>query len=388
MKPAAAVLLTTLTAASLGGGAGECPRTPEPGEPLRGLSADELARFAEGRAVFERVFSDSAGLGPLFNANGCIECHEDPEVGGNGDESETHAAVAGPDGACDLLAAHGGPVFQAHGTPALQAALGIDREPLPPGSPGLATRTAPDLFGFGLLDAVPDSEIEARADPGDRDHDGISGRASRLADGRIGRFGRKAVAADLDEFNAGAFVIEMGITNPVVPNEESIGGRPIPRGVDPRPEPELSATDLARVNDFVRFLAPPAPLALTTEGERGRIVFGTLGCASCHTAALRTRSTRSHALDRRLVYAYTDLLLHDMGPERADICMAQAAPAEFRTEPLMGLRFATRYLHDGAAGGLEQAIELHGGEAARVRERFRRLDARSRAALLLFLRSL
>src|SRR5262249_31372169 len=149
-------------------------------------------------------------------------------------------AVAGAGGACDLLAAHGGPVFQAHTTPALKKATGLDSEPIPPEATK-ATRTSPDIFGFGLLDAVPDYAILARADSADRDHHGISGRPNRFVDGRIGRFGRKALLPNLDEFNAGAFVIEMGVTNPGVPAEETIGGKPIPAGVDPTPEPELSA---------------------------------------------------------------------------------------------------------------------------------------------------
>jgi CxxC motif-containing protein (DUF1111 family) len=93
-------------------------------------------------------------------------------------------------------------------------------------------------------------------------------------------------------------------------------------------------------------------------------------------------------LQRRTVAAYSDLLLHDMGPELADICFANATPSEFRTEPLMGVRLMTRFLHDGRATTLEQAIELHNGEAARARERFRTLTAEQRAAVVAFLKTL
>src|SRR5204862_6257757 len=93
---------------------------------------------------------------------------------------------------CDELAARGGPVYQDPVTPALHAALGIDSEPVPAAATAVARRTVPDIFGFGLLDAVPDSEILAYADPDDRDHDGISGRPNRFFDGRVGWVGRTA----------------------------------------------------------------------------------------------------------------------------------------------------------------------------------------------------
>lgn len=383
--PAIALVVLTLMNAA---GNMSCPRTPQPGDPLPGLTAQELDRFERGREVFQRKFTPETGLGPLFNADNCAECHEDPAIGGTGDERETHIAVAGPNGSCDPLTSQGGPVFQNHVTPALQAALGIEEEPRPTGNVVQAVRTIPDIFGFGLLDAVPDKELLARADSGDYDHDGISGRAHRTADGHVGRFGRKAAFASLDEFNAGALLIEQGITSPTNPVEETIGGKPIPPGVDPVPEPEMSAEDLRLLDDFVRFLAPPAHLPFNFEAERGRLIFGSIGCASCHTPVLVTGRSPVKALNERRVEAYSDLLLHDMGEARADICLGQATPAEFRTEPLMGLRLLKQFLHDGAASTIEQAIDLHAGEAQRSKERFDKLKPAERAAVLHFLGSL
>jgi CxxC motif-containing protein (DUF1111 family) len=170
--------------------------------------------------------------------------------------------------------------------------------------------------------------------------------------------------------------------------EESIGGKPIPPGVDSVPEPELSAKDLRLLDDFVRFLAPPAHLPFDANAERGRLIFGSIGCASCHTPSLVTGPSKVRALSFKRVEAYSDLLLHDMGPERADICLGQATPSEFRTEPLMGLRLAKVFLHDGAADSVAQAIQLHGGEGKRARDRFGRLKPAERAAMLHFLNSL
>ena len=385
---AVGVALIIFSAVSALVGQSSCPRAPMPGDPLRGLTPEELGRFERGQQVFERKFTPETGLGPLFNADACSECHEDPVAGGAGDEIEFHVGTVRPDGFCDQLVDKGGPVIQQQVTPALKAALGIDQEPMPPEASAHASRTPPDLFGLGLLDAVPDQAILALADPDDRNHDGISGRPNRFTDGRLGRFGRKAFVPTLAEFNQGAFIIEQGITNPAVPTEETIGGKPIPAGVDPVAEPELSDEDMKLADDFVRFLAPPARLPLDSDGELGRSIFGTIGCASCHVPSLTTGANPVRALSYRTVYAYTDLLLHDMGPERADICFGLASPSEFRTEPLMGLRLLESFLHDGIAKSIEEAIRLHAGEAAWSRKQFERLPPDGRAALLKFLHSL
>ena len=371
-------------------GAAGC-RPPQPGDPLRGLSAAERAQFDSGRAIFDSTFTPQVGLGPLFNASGCGECHEDPVIGANGDEVEHHAAVFHPERAgamCDELADEGGPVFQDSVTPALHAALGIDAEPRPPVATVVAERSTPDIFGFGLLDAVPDSVILSYADPNDTNHDGISGRPNRFFDGRLGRFGRKALVPTLREFNDGAFQVEIGITNPSVPVEGTVTGNPLPDGTDPAPEPEIGARGLELADAFVRLLAPPAPLKQSGEARRGRDVFARVGCAGCHVPTLRTGDNPIPALRHKEVAAYTDLLLHDMGTDLADICLGLATPSEFRTEPLMGMRLATHFLHDDRAKTPEQAIELHAGEGARARDLFKALPAPDQAALLAFLKTL
>jgi len=367
------------------------------GTALRNLDAAQRRRFEAGRAVFATVFTPETGLGPLFNAVSCASCHEQPVIGGGGnndpaeggEDIEVHAtAFHGAGARCDDLAAVGGQVIQKQLTPALSDVLHITAEPIPAAATDSGHRSTPDLFGFGLLDAVPDAEILARADPLDRNGDGISGRPNRTADGRLGRFGRKAQAATLREFNADAFVMEMGITNPGNQTEQTVGGMPLPAGVDPLPEPEISAEQFDAADAFVRFLAPPPRAPLGLVGARGAVVFARIGCASCHVPALVTGANPVPALRFRVVPAFTDLLLHDMGPDLADICLGQAQPSEFRTEPLMGLRFATAFLHDGRATTISQAIELHGGEGLAARNRFVRLRPFERYALLRFLRSL
>ncbi len=263
-----------------------CKKPVQPGDPLSGLFEQQLERFTRGKLVFDSVFTPATGLGPLFNSVACGECHEKP-AGGRGDEVEVHA-TAFRGGVCDPLVQEGGPVIQRHAIPALKQALGIDSEPFPPSATARALRTSPVVFGRGLLDFVPDSVILAYADPDDKDHDGVRGRPNRFVDGRMGRFGRKAFVPTLREFNAGAFVAEMGVTDPAQPTEENIGGKPIPAGVDAVADPELSQEAFNLTDDFVRFLAPPTPLKVGQEGRRGRQLFSQIGCAACHRPTLRT----------------------------------------------------------------------------------------------------
>ena len=366
------------------------------GTPLPGLSGAQRRQFDIGRVVFQTEFTPETGLGPLFNATSCASCHEQPVVGGGGsndgeggEDIEIHATTFQYGTAqCDDLAAVGGPVIQKQLTPAFSEYMHLTSEPIPATATDSGHRTTPDLFGFGLLDAVPEAEILALADPLDRNGDGISGRPNRTADGRLGRFGRKAQVATLREFNTDAFVMEMGVTNPGNQTEQTIGGEPLPPGIDPLPEPEIGAVQLAAADAFVRFLAPPPRGPLSFAAARGALLFRSVGCASCHVPALVTGANPNPALRFRVVRAFTDLLLHDMGPDLADICLGQALPSEFRTEPLMGLRFASTFLHDGRAATIRQAIELHGGEALGARNRFLQLTELEKYALVKFLKTL
>lgn len=220
------------------------------------------------------------------------------------------------------------------------------------------------------------------------DRDGISGRPNRTADGRLGRFGRKAQVATLREFVASAFINEMGITSPAEMIEQTVHGNPLPPGVDPAGDPEITQDDLDATDAFMRFLAPPTPELRWSARSEGRRLFSRIRCSGCHTPALFTGRNNVRVLRFRVVFAYTDLLLHDMGQDLADICLGEAEPSEFRTEPLMGIRLKQAFLHDGRATTIEEAIVAHGGEATGARDRFLELSPRQRAALLRFVGSL
>lgn len=362
----------------------------EPGAPLPGLSRDELERFYRGRELFHREFTPQEGLGPLFNQTRCSSCHDLPVLGGTGVESVLKATRWIAPDSCDRLEAWGGEVFQDRATPLLQAA-GVRHEP-PPSSAAAVRVLPPALFGLGLAEAVPESALEALADPQDRDGDGVSGRLGRSRSGAVGRFGIKADRATLADFVASALLAEMGLTSSLRPAEEHPAGG-LPAETDPAPDPEITDDQVALLVDFVRFLAPPGPYRPSSSAEKdsvrqGERIFQRVGCAKCHVPELPTGRAAAATLSSRTVRFYSDFLLHDLGLEPPGLCAAGSPPQEVRTARLAGLRFRTAYLHDGRAATLEQAIALHGGEARTARESWFRLTPPERTLLLKFLGSL
>ena len=165
--------------------------------------------------------------------------------------------------------------------------------------------------------------------------------------------------------------------------------------VDPVVDPEVPSATVLAVVHYLRTLAPSAPGELTGGREQGRQLFSAIGCAKCHVPTMRTGTTGIAALSQRDVTLYSDLLLHDMGDELADHrADGGATGREWRTTPLWGLRLMEQFLngqaflmHDGRARSVDQAIQLHGGEATAVRSAYRALSASDKAALLDFVRS-
>lgn len=364
--------------------------TAMPGEPVPGLSQAALARFEAGRALFDRDFTEAEGLGPLFNQRRCSSCHDIPTIGGMGAELVPKATRMDETG-CDLLVEEGGDLLQQRAIEALRR-RGTPGEVLPPSATATANILPGPLYGLGLVDAVDPAAIAALADPDDRDGDGISGRVGRTADGEAGRFGRKADHATLADFTETALLLEMGLTSPNRPVEERVNGKPVPPEFDIAADPEVDTATVARLVDYLRFLALPSPEAAAGETADsiadGRLLFGRIGCTDCHVPDLPTGPADEDPLDRRTVRLYTDLLLHDLGPELASICGRDASPSEWRTPPLAGLRFRHALMHDGRTGTYERAIQMHGGEGGRARDAFERLAPEQKSRLLRFLGSL
>ncbi len=263
-------------------------------------------------------------------------------------------------------------------------------------------RVANQVFGLGLLEAVPEDVILALADPSDSDGDGISGRPNYIWDFHnnttaLGRFGWKANNPTLLQQTAGAYFNDMGLTNSVF-SHISCTNSPVVCGNSPDGlTPEISDEELLAVVFYTQTLAVPVQRNYNDpEVQYGAEVFEAAGCSSCHTSTLTTGIHPTvPALSNQVFHPYTDLLLHDMGDDLADgRPQGLATGSEWRTPPLWGIGLFdtvnghTTYLHDGRARNLTEAILWHGGEGQASRDFFLNLSASDRAALTAFLKSL
>lgn len=272
----------------------------------------------------------------------------------------------------------------------------------------LSPRVTPQMIGLGLLEAIPEADIRALADPEDRDGDGISGRpnevwsveAGRLA---LGRFGWKAGQPTILQQTAEAFAGDIGIGSWLSPRAagdctsaqtQCLGA---PHGAGARGEEEISRKLLDLVAFYARNLAVPARRGLDNPAvAAGRVTFHAIGCATCHVPSHRTGSDSPDVhLRNQVIWPYTDLLLHDMGEGLADgRPEGRADGREWRTAPLWGIGLTglvnghTFFLHDGRARNLTEAILWHDGEARTAKEAFRALSPKERADLLAFVNSL
>ncbi|MEJ1239841.1 di-heme oxidoredictase family protein [Chryseolinea sp. T2] len=269
---------------------------------------------------------------------------------------------------------------------------------LPPGLM-VSPRIAPPVFGLGLLQAVAESDIVALADADDKNDDGISGKPNyvwNVLEGKrtLGRFGWKANNPTILQQSAGAYNEDMGITNFVFERETS-WDQPQYDGLSD--EYEVSDSLLHSVEFYIRTLAVPARRAADNVAVlAGKQIFADAKCGACHVPRLRTATDVAfREVSNQVIYPYTDLLLHDMGPDLADNRPDfDANGQEWRTSPLWGIGLTRivnghqNFLHDGRARTLIEAIMWHGGEAAHSKDYVRSLSRSDRDALVKFIESL
>ena len=266
----------------------------------------------------------------------------------------------------------------------------------------ISPRLPPPVTGLGLVEALPEAVLLARADPEDSDGDGISGRANFVhdpEDGRLvlGRYGWKAGTASLRQQTAGALLGDMGITSPLFPEANCTAAQEACRAQPEGGQPEIGEADLAALVFYMQILGPPGRRnSADPEVVRGAELFEAAGCAACHVTEMTSAEHPDTGILSNLVfYPYSDFLLHDMGPGLADGRAEYAANGrEWRTPPLWGAGLAEAlnghgfYLHDGRALTLQEAILWHGGEAEAARRTFTEMSKVERTALLRFLESL
>lgn len=376
------------------------------GAPIPGLTDAQLAAFQRGKVVFDKRFTPAEGLGPLYNATSCASCHSTPVSGGSAQLYRNFYLVM--IGVSPLQATFPdlpSPVLPAYGPHDLGGATKFDLEtgrfPVPPdffGSPvQVGQRNAIPIFGTGLFEFISNATILSHADPFDTNADGISGRAN-YDFGDLGRFGVKSQSNNVERFTRPPLFNQMGITSdPFQGSAGTVSLSSAPQGTldpdrpivdnDQAPDPEISVADLGDLVAFTRFLAPPARLPFNAEATQGEALFSQIRCTDCHIPSLPSSMGP--------VEAFTDLLLHDMGPGLADGMQfgspqrgGAATGDEFRTQPLWGVSLHAPFLHDGRAATLYEAVDAHGGEAQASRDAFVALTPAEQSAVIAFLEHL
>ena len=409
--------------------------------PAPNLSTAALAKHLEGDVEFEAVFVTAPavvnpGLGPIYNNVSCINCHsrdgrgrppgideglvsllfrlslpkaEDSVAGkpptpvpGFGTQLNNRAIVeANPEGKVKieyteqtLTTADGTRAHLRHPNYTLTETY----QPLPE-NVEVSPRVAPAVFGLGLLEAIPENAILAYADEADVDGDGISGKPNYVWDVvaqryTLGRFGWKANQPTLLQQVAAAYNDDMGITTSLFSVENSAGQSQL---TEHSVTPEVSDEILEVVTFYVQTLAVPARRDIDDpQVKQGEQLFAEAQCANCHVPTLRTSVLAGvPSVSNQTIHPYTDLLLHDMGPDLADNRPDfHASGREWRTPPLWGIGLVqrvnghTNFLHDGRARDLMEAILWHGGEAEASRQAVEQMSKTERDALIAFLESL
>jgi CxxC motif-containing protein (DUF1111 family) len=249
------------------------------------------------------------------------------------------------------------------------------------------------------VDAVPDSTFLNLASVQRQYFPGTAGRANLvdnppLGKKTVGKFGWKAQVPSLLVFAADAYLNEMGITTSIFPQDNCPNGDcallascdPVPDSQGPE---DAGDVDMLKFRDFMQLHAPPPPGPTTQDTLDGEDLFYWIGCTDCHEPSLTTGPHPIAALNKKTFFPYSDFLLHDMGPLGDGIVQSGAQANEIRTAPLWGARVRTRFLHDGRAHSVREAILAHAGQGKAARDLFANyLFEDERVALIAFINAL
>jgi CxxC motif-containing protein (DUF1111 family) len=351
--------------------------------------------FNDNRFTFGEVEVISDGLGPTYNAQSCRECHQNIVTGG---ASQVTVQRAGHLTDGTFFESQGGSLIHSRATvpEAMELLEAVDN---------IRTfRISPSTLGDGFVEAIANSTLLAI-----RNNQPASIRGTAVvvpvleASGhaRIGRFGWKGQHASLESFAADAYLNEMGITNPLFPQENTSSGRDV-SAYDTVPDPEDNGDDVKAFANFMRATKAPPRGTMTSAVTAGERVFVRVGCATCHLQSITTAPagtainggtlTVPAALGNKVIHPYSDFLLHDIGTgDGIPIQPTEeyaATANQIRTAPLWGLRTRNRLMHDGLSFTRDEAIRRHAGQAAAVTRQYKNLSATDQTALLAFLNSL
>jgi CxxC motif-containing protein (DUF1111 family) len=375
-----------------------------------GIAQSPGDTYAVDQTKFEQDHDASTGLGPVFNARACADCHQNPVSGGSSQFTEIRAGHNDNNGnfiAATVPINDGANVIANRSIINDRALIPQAQEHIPGAENIRALRAALNTLGDGFVEAIDDITFQVIAQhqlevSGGRIHGEAVEVPVLEAPGqtRIGRFGWKDQHSSLLSFIGDAYLNEMGVTNRLRPKDVTTVGK---MSSDPEDVPDnLGLADIDHFAQFIRGTkAPPrdAILAATAASQAGEQLFEKIGCSTCHVSTIVTAPAGTvinggtfaipDALGNKIIHPYSDFLLHDVDTGDG---IVQNPPEDtankLRTVPLWGLRMHPRHMHDLKSLTLESAIERHGGEAAHVRNRFRELSPAEKQALFTFLNSL
>ena len=366
--------------------------------------------YALDQTRFEQDHDASSGLGPVFNARACADCHQNPVSGGSSQFTEIRAGhndVNGSFVAATVTINDGATTIANRSIINDRALIPQAQEHIPDTENIRALRAALNTLGDGFVEAVNDSTLQAIAQHQIEVSEGrIHGEAVEVpvlespGQSRIGRFGWKDQHSSLLSFIGDAYLNEMGVTNRLRPKDVTTVGK-----ITQDPEDTPDNLGLADIDHFAQFVrgtkVPPrdAVLSATAAAQHGQNLFEKIGCATCHVSTMVTAPAGTvidggafavpDALGSKVIHPYGDFLLHDIGTGDGIVQNPpQDTANKLRTVPLWGLRTHPRHMHDLRSLTLEDAIERHHGEAERERNRFRGLSPTEKQALITFLNSL
>jgi CxxC motif-containing protein (DUF1111 family) len=359
------------------------------------------AEFAAAKASFEEREEIAEGLGPVYNAQACSECHQNPVTGAISQISELRAGHLNSSGT--FVDAPGGSLIN-------DRAVDASIQERVPGAEDIRTfRMSTNTLGDGFVEAINSNTLVAIANAQPGTGLGIAGQVITVpvleapGNNRVGRFGWKNQNSSLLSFSADAYLNEIGITNRLLTQENTSMGRnvavlpfdQVPGNEDPEDDIDAFAT-------FMRASKVPprdTALAATADAIAGSQLFDAIGCNVCHTRAITTSPAGTAinggafivpgALGNKTIHPFSDFLLHDIGTGDGIVQNGgQSTRNKVRTQPLWGVRTHDRHMHDGESLTFTESILRHAGEALTVINRFRSLTASQRNQIVVFLQSL
>jgi len=366
--------------------------------------------FARDQQVYETTHDVNSGLGPVFNARACSDCHQNPVSGAASQFTELRVGHTDANGNFvnpTIPIDDGASSISGRSLVNDRAVVPEAQEHVPETENIRALRGALNTLGDGFVEAIDDNTLLAiAAQQMQATHGKIHGEAIEVpvleapGQNRIGRFGWKDQHSSLLSFIGDAYLMEMGVTNRLRPVDETTIGKVT---ADPEDVPDnLGLADIDHFAQFVRGTnAPPrdAELAASADAQAGQALFQRIGCNVCHVQAITTAPPGTvinggtfaipAALGNKIIHPFSDFLLHDI---KTGDGIVQAGPQDtankLRTAPLWGLRTRPRFMHDHQSLTLENAIERHKGEAEGVADRFFELTETQQQQLITFLNSL